>query len=72
MTDCHESTSEDSIGNELAATAGISHLLLTPSSSQRLSTAPLNRLSKGKGKQRERAPFNANNWDNDPGSHAYV
>ena len=57
------SSSEDSLGDELAATAGISHLSLTP--------APLNRLSKGKGKQRERAPFNANNWDNDPGSQAY-
>ena len=31
----------------------------------------MNRSSKGKGKQRERAPFNANNWDNNPGSQAY-
>ena len=65
------SSSEDSIGDELATMAGISHLLLTPALSQRLSAAPPNRLSKGKGKQRERAPFNANNWDNDPGSQCY-
>ena len=39
------SLSDDSIGDELAAMAGISHLLLTP--------APLNRLSKDKEKQRE-------------------
>ena len=39
------SSGEDSIGDELAAMAGISRLLLTP--------APSNRSSKGKGKQRE-------------------
>ena len=57
------SSSEDSIGDELAAMAGISHLSLTP--------APLNRSSKGKGKQREQTPFNADDQDNNPDSHAY-
>ena len=59
----YESSSDNSIGNELAATAGISCLLLTP--------APSNRSSKGKGKQREQALFSANDQDNNPGSHAY-
>ena len=61
--DYKSSSSEDSIGNELATMAGISCLSLTP--------APSNRSSKGKGKQTERAPFNADNQDNNPGSHAY-
>ena len=64
-------SSEDSIGDELAVTAGISCFSLTPAPSQRLSAAPLNRLSKGKGKQREQAPFSADNQDNNPGSQAY-
>ena len=63
--------SEDSIGDELTAMAGISCLLLTPAPSQRLSAAPSNRLSKAKGKQRERTPFNADDWDNNLDSHAY-
>ena len=42
----YESSSNGSIGDELAATAGISHLSLTPAPSQRLSTAPLNRSSR--------------------------
>ena len=64
-------SSEDSIGDELAATAGISHLSLTPALSQRLSSAPSNRSSNGKGKQRERTLFNTDDQDNSPGSHAY-
>jgi hypothetical protein len=48
-----ESSDEDSISNELAAMAGLSRLSLTPASSRRLTSAPSNRSSKGKGKQRE-------------------
>ena len=65
------SSSEDSIGDELTTTAGLSCLLLTPAPSQRLSSASSNRLSKGKGKQGERAPFGANDRDNNLDSHAY-
>jgi hypothetical protein len=43
-----ESSDEDSISNELAATAGLSCLLLTPALSRRLSHAPSSRLSKSK------------------------
>ena len=57
------SSSKDSIGNELAAMAGISRLSLTP--------APSNRSSKGKGKQREQTLFNADNRDDNLDSHAY-
>ena len=65
------SSSDNSIGGELAATAGISHLLLIPASSQRLSAASLTRSSKGKGKQREWIPFNTDNQDNNPDSHVH-
>ena len=67
----YESSSDDSIGNELAMMAGISCLLLAPDLSQRLSTAPSNRSSKGMGKQREWALFNTNDQDNNLDSHAY-
>jgi hypothetical protein len=56
-----QSSDEDSISNELAATAGISHLSLT--------LAPSNRLSKGK--QREVRHFGGDDRDNNPDSHAY-
>jgi hypothetical protein len=49
------------ISNELAATAGLSHISLTP--------APSNRLSKGK--QREVRHFGGDDRDNNPDSHAY-
>jgi hypothetical protein len=62
---------EDSIGNELAATAGLSHLSLTPAPTRRLSHTPSSRSSKGKGKQREFRPFGGDDWDNNPDSHAY-
>jgi hypothetical protein len=48
-----QSSDEDSISNELAATAGISRLSLTPAPTRWSSHAPSNRLSKSKGKQRE-------------------
>ena len=57
------SSSEDSIGDELAAMAGISCLSLTP--------APSSRSSKDKGKQREWTPFNTDDQDNNLDSHAY-
>jgi hypothetical protein len=47
-----QSSDEDSVSNEIAATAGISRLSLTPAPS-RSSHAPSNRSSKSKGKQRE-------------------
>jgi hypothetical protein len=56
-----QSSDEDLISNELAATAGLSHLSLTP--------APSNRSSKGK--QREVRHFGGDDWDNNPDSHAY-
>ena len=59
----YDLSSDDSIGDKLVAMAGISHLPLTP--------APSNRSSKGKGKQRERAPFNTDDLDNNLDSHAY-
>ena len=62
--------SYDSLSEELAATAGISHLLLTPAPSLRLSQAPSTRSSKGKGKRKEKR-FGEDNQDNNPDSHAY-
>jgi hypothetical protein len=47
-----QSSDEDSISNELAATAGISQLSLTPAPTRRSSHAPSSRSSKSKGKQR--------------------
>jgi hypothetical protein len=49
----NQSSDEDSIGNELAATAGFSHLSLTPAPTRQLSHIPSSRLSKGKGEERE-------------------
>jgi hypothetical protein len=46
-----QSSDEDLISNELAATAGLSHLSLTPAPSRRSSHAPSSRSSKSKGKQ---------------------
>jgi hypothetical protein len=57
----NQSSDEDLISNELAATAGLSHLSLTP--------APSNRSSKGK--QREVRHFGGDDRDNDLDSHAY-
>jgi hypothetical protein len=51
--------------------AGISHLLLTPASTRRLSHTPSSRSSKGKGKQRESRPFGSDDRDNNLDSHAY-
>jgi hypothetical protein len=49
----NQSSDEDLIGNELAATAGISCLSLTPAPTRRFSHTLSSRLSKGKGKQRK-------------------
>jgi hypothetical protein len=54
-----QSSDEDSISNELAATAGLSHLSLTPASSNRSS----------KGKQREVRRFGGDDQDNNLDSH---
>jgi hypothetical protein len=51
-----QSSDEDSVSNEIAATAGISRLSLTPAPS-RSSHAPSIRSSKSKGKQREDRHF---------------
>jgi hypothetical protein len=56
-----QSSDEDSISNELAATAGLSHLSLTPASTRRSSHAPSSRSSKGK--QREVRRFGGDDWD---------
>jgi hypothetical protein len=66
-----ESSDEDSISNELAATAKLSHLSLTPAPTRRLSHAPSSRLSKGKEKQREVRQFGGDDQDNNPDGHAY-
>jgi hypothetical protein len=66
-----QSSDKDSIGNELAAMAGLSHLLLTPAPTRRLSHTPSSRLSKGKGKQREERFFWGDDWDNNLDSYAY-
>jgi hypothetical protein len=65
------SSDEDSIGNELAATAGLSCLSLTPALTRQLSHTPSSRSSKGKEKQREFRPFGGDDRDNNPDSHAY-
>jgi hypothetical protein len=64
-----KSSDKDSISNELAATAGLSHLSLTPAPTRRLSHAPSSRWSKGK--QREVRRFGGDDQDNNPDSHAY-
>jgi hypothetical protein len=66
-----QSSDEDLISNELAATAGISHLSLTPAPSRWLSNAPSSRSSKSKGKHREVGRFGGDDRDNNPDSHAY-
>jgi hypothetical protein len=66
----NQSSDEDSISNEIAATAGISCLSLTPAPS-RSSHAPSIRSSKSKGKQREDRRFGGDDRDNNPDSHAY-
>jgi GAG-pre-integrase domain len=66
-----QSSDEDSISNELAATAGLSRLSLTPAPARRLSHAPSRRSSKSKGKQREERHFGGDDQDNNPDSHAY-
>jgi hypothetical protein len=65
----NRSSDEDLISNELAATAGISCLSLTPALCRRSSHAFSSRLSKGK--QREARRFGGDNWDNNLDSHAY-
>jgi hypothetical protein len=64
-----QSSDEDSVSNEIAAMAGISHLSLTPAPSRRSSHAPSIRSSKGK--QREVRHFGGDDQDNNPDSHAY-
>jgi hypothetical protein len=64
-----ESSDEDSISNELAAMAGLSHLSLTPAPTRWSSHALSSRLSKGK--QREIRCFGSDDQDNNPDSHAY-
>jgi hypothetical protein len=65
-----QSSDEDLVSNEIAATAGISRLSLTPAPS-RLIHAPSIRLSKSKGKQREDRHFGGDDRDNNLDSHAY-
>jgi hypothetical protein len=67
----NQSSDEDSIGNELAAMAGLSCLSLTPAPTRWLSHTPSSRLSKGKGKQREERPLGGDDQDNNSDSHAY-
>jgi hypothetical protein len=64
-----QSSDKDSISNELAAMAGLSHLLLTPAPTRQSSHAPSSRSSKGK--QREVRHFGGDDRDNNPDSHAY-
>jgi hypothetical protein len=66
-----QSSDEDSISNELAATARLSHLSLTPAPTRRSSHAPSSKSSKSKGKQREVGRFGGDDQDNNPDSHAY-
>jgi hypothetical protein len=64
-----QSSDEDSISNELAATAGLSRLSLTLASTRKSSHAPSSRLSKGK--KREVGCFGGDDRDNNLDSHAY-
>jgi hypothetical protein len=64
-----EDSDEDSISNELAATARLSHFSLTPAPTRQSSHAPSSRSSKGK--QREVRCFGGDDWDNNADSHAY-
>jgi hypothetical protein len=67
----NQSSDEDSIGNELAATTGISRLSLTPAPTRRSSHAPSIRSSKSLGKRREVRPFGGDDQNNNPDSYAY-
>jgi hypothetical protein len=67
----NQSSDEDSVSNEIAATAGISCLSLTLAPSRQSSHAPSIRSSKSKGKQREVRRFGGDDRDNNPDSHAY-
>jgi hypothetical protein len=62
-----QSSDEDSVSNEIAATAGISRLSLTPAPTRRSSHASSSRSSKSKGKQREVRHFGGDDRDNKPG-----
>jgi hypothetical protein len=64
-----QSSDEDSISNELAATAGLSRLSVTPAPTRWSSHAPSSRSSKEK--QREVRGFGGDDRDNNPDSHAY-
>jgi hypothetical protein len=64
-----QSSDEDLISNELAATARLSHLSLTPAPTRWSSHAPSSRSSKGK--QREVRRFGGDDWDKNLDSHAY-
>jgi hypothetical protein len=64
-----ESSDDDSISNELAATAELSHPSLTLAPTRWLSHALSGRSSKGK--QREVRRFGGDDRDNNPDSHAY-
>jgi hypothetical protein len=64
-----QSSDEDSISNELAGTAGLSCLSLTPAPTRQLSHASSGRSSKGK--QREVRRFGGDDQDNNLDSHAY-
>jgi hypothetical protein len=64
-----ESSDEDSISNELAATAELSRLSLTLAPTRQLSHSPSSRLSKEK--QREVRRFGSDDRDNNLDSHAY-
>jgi hypothetical protein len=66
-----QSSDEDSVSNNIAATADISCLSLTPAPTRRLSHAPSSRSSKSKGQQREDRCFGGDDRDNNPDSHAY-
>jgi hypothetical protein len=66
-----QSSDEDSIGNKLAAMAGLSRLSLTLALTRWLSHTPSSRSSKGKKKQREERLFGSDDRDNNPDSHAY-
>jgi hypothetical protein len=66
-----QSSDEDSVSNEIAATAGISRLSLTPAPTRQSSHAPSSRSSKSKDKQRGEGRFGGDDRDNNLDSHAY-
>jgi hypothetical protein len=67
----NQSSDEDLISNELAATAGLSCLSLTPAPTRWSRHALSSRSSKSKGKQREVGCFGGDDRDNNLDSHAY-